>query len=81
MLSFHRSVSVSACGSITTRPFSPTAPRVDWFEVLTENYLVPGGKPLHYLMRIRERYPLVMHGVSLSIGSTDAARPRLPAPG
>jgi len=45
-------------------------PAVDWFEALTENYLVPGGKPLEYLMRIRERYPLVMHGVSLSIGST-----------
>jgi len=45
-------------------------PRVDWFEVLTENYLVPGGKPLDYLMRIRERYPLALHGVSLSIGST-----------
>ena len=45
-------------------------PRVDWFEVLSENYLVAGGKPLHYLERIRERYPLVMHGVSLSIGST-----------
>jgi uncharacterized protein len=45
------------------------APPVDWFEVLTENYLVPGGKPLHYLMRFRERYPLAMHGVSLSIGS------------
>ena len=45
-------------------------PPVDWFEVLTENYLVPGGKPLDYLMRFRERYPLVMHGVSLSIGST-----------
>lgn len=45
-------------------------PPVDWFEVLTENYLVPGGKPLNYLMRIRERYPVVMHGVSLSIGST-----------
>jgi uncharacterized protein (UPF0276 family) len=45
-------------------------PPVDWFEALTENYLVPGGKPLDYLMRIRERYSLVMHGVSLSIGST-----------
>jgi uncharacterized protein len=45
-------------------------PRIDWFEVVSENYLVPGGKPLHYLERIRERYPLVMHGVSLSIGST-----------
>jgi uncharacterized protein (UPF0276 family) len=44
---------------------------IDWFEVITENYLVPGGKPLHYLERIRERFPLVMHGVSLSIGSTD----------
>ena len=47
------------------------APHVDWFEVLSENYMVPGGKPLHYLDRICERYPVVMHGVSLSIGSTD----------
>ena len=46
--------------------------RVDWLEVLSENYLVPGGKPLDYLRRIGERYPLVMHGVSLSIGSTAA---------
>src|SRR3982074_2439905 len=45
-------------------------PPVDWFEVLTENYLVPGGKPLHYLTRMRERYPLAMSGVSLWIGST-----------
>jgi uncharacterized protein (UPF0276 family) len=45
-------------------------PAIDWFEALTENYLVPGGKPLDYLMRIRERYPLVLHGVSMSIGST-----------
>ena len=46
-------------------------PPVDWFEALTENYLVPGGKPLDYLRRIGERYPLVLHGVSLSIGSTE----------
>ncbi len=45
-------------------------PRVDWFEALTENYLVPGGQPLHHLGRIRERYPIALHGVSLSIGST-----------
>jgi len=45
-------------------------PPVDWFEVLTENYLVPGGRPLHYLTQIREHYPLAMHGVSLSIGSS-----------
>ena len=46
-------------------------PPIDWFEILTENYLVPGGKPLYYLDKFRERYPLVMHGVSMSIGSTD----------
>ena len=46
-------------------------PAVDWFEALTENYLVPGGKPLHYLARIRERYPVALHGVSMSIGGTD----------
>lgn len=44
---------------------------VDWFEVLSENYMVDGGKPLYYLDRIAERYPVVMHGVSLSIGGTD----------
>ena len=48
-----------------------TQPAVDWFEALSENYLVPGGKPLHFLDRIRASYPLVLHGVSLSIGSTD----------
>lgn len=46
-------------------------PPVDWFEILTENYMVAGGKPLYYLDRIRQNYPLAMHGVSLSIGSTD----------
>jgi uncharacterized protein len=44
---------------------------IDWLEIVTENYLVPGGQPLHYLERIRARFPLAMHGVSLSIGSTD----------
>lgn len=43
-------------------------PPVDWFEVISENYLVDGGKPLYYLDAIGEHYPLVMHGVSLSIG-------------
>ncbi len=45
-------------------------PPLDWFEILTENYLVDGGKPLYYLDKIRADYPMVMHGVSLSIGST-----------
>jgi uncharacterized protein (UPF0276 family) len=44
-------------------------PAVDWFEALTENYLVPGGRPLHNLIRVRERFPIALHGVSLSIGS------------
>jgi uncharacterized protein (UPF0276 family) len=44
---------------------------VDWLEVLTENYLVPGGQPLRFLERLRPHYAFVMHGVSLSIGSAD----------
>ena len=48
-----------------------TRPAVDWFEIISENFMVRGGKPLANLTRIRENYPVVMHGVSLSIGSTD----------
>ena len=43
---------------------------VDWLEILSDNYMVDGGKPLIMLDKIRERYPMVMHSVSLSIGST-----------
>jgi len=46
-------------------------PAVDWFEILSENYMNTAGRPLHFLDQIAERYPIVMHGVSLSIGSTD----------
>lgn len=46
-------------------------PPVDWFEILTENYLGAGGKPRYYLDRIRADYPVAMHGVALSIGGTD----------
>ncbi|MGQ0802027.1 MAG: MNIO family bufferin maturase [Pseudomarimonas sp.] len=46
-------------------------PSVDWFEITSENFMVAGGKPRHYLEQIRARYPIVMHGVSMSIGSTD----------
>ena len=52
--------------------FIETKPQVDWLEVISENYMVPGGKPLHMLDSIRRDYPMVMHGVSMSIGSTDA---------
>ena len=44
---------------------------VDWFEIISENYMVSGGKPRYYLDQINEKFPLVMHGVSLSVGSTD----------
>lgn len=47
------------------------SPAIDWFEILSENYMVPGGRPLHYLERIRARWPVAMHGVSLSIGATE----------
>ncbi len=46
-------------------------PDIDWFEILSENYMVPGGKPLYYLDKIKEHYPIVMHGVSMSLGSLD----------
>ncbi|HEC11975.1 MAG TPA: DUF692 domain-containing protein [Acidiferrobacteraceae bacterium] len=46
-------------------------PDVDWFEIISENYMVPGGKPLYYLDKIRQDYPIVMHGVSMSLGSSD----------
>ncbi len=51
-------------------------PAVDWFEILTENYLVPGGRPLRNLEQIRARFALVMHGVSLSIGGTEPLNQR-----
>jgi uncharacterized protein (UPF0276 family) len=47
-------------------------PAVDWFEVLSENFMDTGGRPLHVLDRVAERHPVALHGVSLSIGSTDA---------
>ncbi len=46
-----------------------TRPDISFFEVHAENYMVPGGPFHHYLTRIRERYPLSIHGVGLSIGA------------
>lgn len=48
-----------------------TWPEVDWFEVISENFMDSQGRPRYVLDQIAERYPVVMHGVSLSIGSTD----------
>lgn len=46
-------------------------PNVDFFEILSDNYLYTEGRPLYFLDQIAERYPIVMHGVGLSIGSSD----------
>ncbi len=46
-------------------------PDVAWFEIISENYMQTAGRPLHYLDAIADRYPIAMHGVSLSIGSSD----------
>lgn len=46
-------------------------PPIDWFEIISENFMVEGGKPLKNLKRICERYPVVQHGVTLAIGSPD----------
>lgn len=46
-------------------------PDVDWFEIISENFMVEAGKPLENLAKILERYPVVQHGVSLAIGSPE----------
>ena len=46
-------------------------PEVEWFEIISENFMDSGGRPKHILRRIAAHYPVVMHGVSLSIGSAD----------
>ncbi len=48
-----------------------THPKIDWFEVISENFMVEGGHALEVLEAVREHYPIAMHGVSMSIGSAD----------
>ena len=48
-----------------------SSPRIGWLEVHSENYFGAGGPPLHYLERIRAHYPIGLHGVGMSLGSTD----------
>jgi uncharacterized protein (UPF0276 family) len=48
--------------------------RPEWLEFISENYMVGGGAPLHHLDRLRARYPAVLHGVSLNLGSTTPLR-------
>jgi hypothetical protein len=57
------------------RDFLDAPQPVDWLEVISDNYMVDGGKPLAMLDRIRANYPVAMHGVSLSIGSINGLDP------
>src|SRR4051812_28225781 len=50
-------------------------PAVDFFEIISENFMVEGGKPIYHLEQVLERYPLIQHGVSLSIGGPEAPDP------
>ncbi len=47
---------------------------VDFVEVISENFMIEGGRPLDVLRRVRERHPVALHGVSMSIGSADGVR-------
>ena len=51
-------------------------PPMDWCEAISENYMDSGGRPLRILEAVRRRYPVALHGVSLSIGSTDPLDPQ-----
>jgi uncharacterized protein (UPF0276 family) len=59
---------------LRTRHFSQfmaERPPVDWVEAVTENFMAPGGRPISVLEKVRAEVPVVLHGVSLSIGSVD----------
>ena len=53
------------------RDFLDSDVPVDFVEVISENFMVDGGQPLHILRQVRERHPVILHGVSMSIGSSD----------
>jgi uncharacterized protein (UPF0276 family) len=53
------------------RAFLDGSPKTDWIEVHSENYFGAGGYDLHVLDRVRERYPVSLHGVGLALGSVD----------
>ena len=54
--------------------FLDQAALVDFVEVISENFMVRGGRPLYVLDAVRERYPVALHGVSMSIGSADGLK-------
>ena len=53
------------------REIIDTQPDIPWFEVLSENYFGAGGLPVYHLEQVREHYPVTLHGVGMSLGSTD----------
>lgn len=55
--------------------FLESAVPVDFVEVISENFMIDGGRPLHILDRIRERHPVALHGVSMSVGTADGVDP------
>ena len=57
------------------RDYLETTVPVDFVEVISENFMVAGGQPRHILRQIRERHPVALHGVSMSIGSADGLDP------
>jgi uncharacterized protein (UPF0276 family) len=46
-------------------------PKVDWFEAITENFMDSGGRPIQILEKVRQHYPIALHGTALSLGSAD----------
>jgi len=56
-------------------PVLSDRPQVPWFEVISENFMVAGGRPRHILERVRAHYPVALHGVSLSVGSAERLNP------
>ncbi len=56
------------------RDFLETDVPVDFVEVISENFMVEGGQPRHILRQVRERHPVALHGVSMSIGSADGVK-------
>jgi uncharacterized protein (UPF0276 family) len=56
------------------RDFLETDVPVDFVEVISENFMIEGGQPRHILRQVRERHPVALHGVSMSIGSADGVK-------
>src|SRR6202049_2298791 len=50
-------------------------PVVDWFEIISENFMIDGGRPLSILDQILEQYKVVQHGVSMYFGSSQPLNP------